>query len=92
MKFYYPAKITKNTDGSYDAVFPDLEMCSAHGADLYDVLENARSAMNDWISLELSEPDWELPSASDPSDIPTGPDEAVHQILVNYRFMEGYDE
>ncbi len=92
MKFYYPAVISRNSDGTYHARFPDLAMCEADGEDLMDVIENAKAAAYDWIDLEWKEPDPDLPAATDPADIPLKEGEAVHRILIIYRFLEGWDE
>ena len=92
MKFFYPAHIRKEADGSYHAVFPDLETCEARGDSLEDVLDRAVDAARDWIAVELEEDEPDLPSATDPADIPLGPDECVRNILINYKFSDGWDE
>ncbi|MDO4622997.1 MAG: type II toxin-antitoxin system HicB family antitoxin [Eubacteriales bacterium] len=93
MKFYYPAVVTK-TENHYHAVFPDLAMCEADGDTLDDVLENARSAAYNWIELELSEPNPNLPASSDKYDLRenAAENQTVHEILVIIRLMEGWEE
>ena len=92
MKFYYPTKVKKETEERYLAVFPDLETCTAVGSSLEDVLDRATDAARCWIEVELEEDEPHLPPATDPVDIPHGPDESVHMILVNIKAWDGWDE
>ena len=92
MKFYYPAVITPEQDGRYHAVFPDLETCEAFGDTLDEVLDEAVEAASCWIEAELAEEEPDLPSATDPVDIPLSSGAFVRNILVNYRFSEGWEE
>lgn len=92
MKFIYPAVFHKNETGTYEVYFPDLECCYAKGETLDDAVENANEAAYDWISLELSEEDVQLPYVTDVSDIVLKEGEVVRQISVNIRFYEGWDE
>ena len=92
MKFIYPGIISEKEDGSVHVRFPDLEMCEAWGRDLEEALENAKEAERNWIELELSEQDFELPSKSMLSELSLKPNESVRNISVNIRLMEGYDE
>lgn len=91
MKFFYPARIQKEADGSYKAVFPDLYMCEAKGRSYEEVLENAKEAERNWIQLELEE-DEELPRKSEPEEIRLKEDDIVQNVSVTIRLMEGYDE
>ena len=61
MKFIYPAIFSKTTEGTFEARFPDLECCTATGETLDDCIENANQAAYDWIYVELTEFDSELP-------------------------------
>ncbi len=92
MKFFYPVVIEKMNNGTFHAVFPDLEQCEAFGDSLEDVLDRATDAAAAWIEVELQEEDPNLPSATDPADIPAGPDRFIRNILVNYKFTDGWDE
>lgn len=92
MKFIYPAIIRKTENGCYHAFFPDLEDCHAEGDTIDEAVENANAAAFDWLSLELSEEDCELPSISDESDMPLEEGDLVRNISVNIRFYEGWDE
>lgn len=92
MKFIYPAVFRKAEDGTYQGYFPDLECCYAKGDTLEEAVENANEAACDWISLELSEEEPDLPYITDANDIPLKEGEVVRQISVNIRFYEGWDE
>ena len=91
MKFVYPA-IIKPTENGYHAYFPDLAMCEADGEDLDEVLRNARQAMFDWIDLELSEDDPDLPYVTDESDMELPEGAFVRNVMITYRFHVGWDE
>ncbi|MDO5135575.1 MAG: type II toxin-antitoxin system HicB family antitoxin [Eubacteriales bacterium] len=92
MKFIYPAVFRQREDGKFTAFFPDLECCTATGDTLEDAVERANEAANDWISLELSEEDPQLPPVSEPSDLSLSEGDIVRNIAVNIRFYEGWDE
>ena len=92
MKLIYPAVFHKTEEGRYKGYFPDLECCYAEGDTLDEAVENANEAATDWISLELSEEEVQLPYITDVSDIPLKEGEVVRQISVNIRFYEGWDE
>lgn len=92
MKFTYPAIIRKTEEGSYQAVFPDLECCEAVGLSLDEVVEKANEAAYNWIELELSEDDGELPPITDVRDMELKEGELVRNICVNIRFRDGWDE
>lgn len=92
MKFIYPAVFKKEENGTYHGYFPDLECCEATGDSLDDAIDNANAAAYDWISLELSEEDCQLPTVTDPSDMDLKDGEIVRNISVNIRFYEGWDE
>ena len=92
MKFYYPAVVRKEPDGRFHAVFPDLATCEAYGSSMDDVLDRAVDAARCWLEAELEEEEPDLPSAADPADIPIAPGETVRNILINYRFTDGWEE
>ena len=54
--------------------------------------DNANEAAYNWISLELSEDDCNLPSVSDKEDMELQEGDIVRNISVNIRFYEGWDE
>ena len=84
MKFIYPAVFRKTETGTYKGY--------AEGETLDDAIEKANEAAYDWISLELSEDDGELPSVSDKEDMELQEGDIVRNISVNIRFYEGWDE
>ena len=92
MRFIYPAVFRKTEDGTYEGHFPDLECCYAKGDTLEDAVDNANEAAYNWLSLELSEEDCNLPSVSDESDMDLQDGDVVRNISVNIRFYEGWDE
>ncbi len=92
MKFIYPVIVKQREDGVFHARFPDLAMCEAEGSSMMDVLRNATAAAHDWIALEMEEDEPDLPPATDPEDIHPAEGESVRQILVIYRFQDGWDE
>ncbi len=92
MTFIYPVVLTKKEDGSFEGEFPDLEMCSCAGATLQDALDDAQLAAYNWIDLELHEEDPVMPSVSDPQDIVLKEGQEVRNIMVHYRYTEGWDE
>lgn len=92
MKFIYPAVFRKSEDGGFQGFFPDLCCCNAKGDTLEEAVENANEAAFDWITLELSEEEPELPPVSDVSDLKLERDDIVRNIQVNIRFMDGWDE
>ena len=92
MKFTYPAIIRKTEQGPWHAVFPDLECCEAEGDTIEEAVERANEAAYDWISLELSEDDGQLPAITDVRDMDLEEGDVVRNICVNIRFTDGWDE
>ena len=105
MKFTYPAVIGKEENGSWKAVLPDLACCEAVGDTLDDAIEEVNAAVYDWISLELSEDEADLPPVSDMDEVNLPPisdprdleqhlkeGQQVRQICVNIRLFDGWDE
>lgn len=92
MKFIYPAVFRKNENGTYQGFFPDLECCCVEAATLDDAIDKANDAAYDWISLELSEEEPNLPSISDEADMDLQEGDIIRNISVNIRFYEGWDE
>ena len=94
MKFIYPAVFHKTEEGHYKGYFPDLECCYGEGETLDEAIESANEAARDWITLELSEDEVNLPPISDPRDLEQHLKEGqqVRQICVNIRLFDGWDE
>lgn len=86
-KYIYPAIFTKEEDGGYSVVFPDLESCYTCG----DTLEQAMDMAEDCLALVLYgyETDQkEIPVASSIDSISTNSDEFVSLIkcdTLSYR-------
>lgn len=92
MRFIYPAVFHKTEDDKYKAHFPDLECCYAEGDTLEEAVDNANEAASNWISTELMEEDWDLPSISDESDISLEDGDVIRNIAVTIRLRDGWDE
>lgn len=92
MTFIYPVVLTKTEDGRWEGEFPDLDMCRCSGATLQDALEDARLQAFNWIDLELQEEDPRMPLVSDAEDLDLKEGQEVRNIMVHYRFTEGWDE
>lgn len=94
MRFYYPAIVTKNPDGSCHADFPDLEMCQADGYNEDDCLDKAKDALYNWIDVELQEEEPDLPPASDADELEkkVGDNQFVRTVMIIYRILEGWEE
>ena len=91
MQFIYPA-IIKEKENGFHVRFPDLAMCEAEGDSLTEALDNAREAMEGWIRAELEEDDPQFPPLSDEEDLDLEEGEFVRNVLVIYRFYDGWDE
>ncbi len=92
MKFTYPAVFRKQEDGSVYGFFPDLACCEVTAGDLEDCLEKAYDAAYNWIELELSEDEPQLPGVSEPSDLELQEGDEVRSIGITMRLFEGWDE
>ena len=92
MKFIYPAVFRPTEDKKYNAFFPDLACCEAKGDTLDDAIENENAAAYDWIYVELTEFDSELPPITDPDDLVLSDNETLRNISVNIRLTDGWDE
>lgn len=92
MTFIYPVILTKKEDGGWSGEFPDLEGCRCEGKTLLDTLDEARLAAYNWIDLELQEDAPSMPYVTDLEDIETLPGQEVRNIMVHYRYTEGWDE
>lgn len=92
MKFIYPAVFEKVDEKNYKGYFPDLESCYASGDSLMEAMDDAREAAYNWISVELEDPDGQMPPITDEKDIDLKENEVVRNIMVNIKFMEGWEE
>ena len=92
MTFTYPVIVTRKEDGTFEGEFPDLAMCTCSGKTLFDCLEDAREQAFNWIDLELNEDDPHMPAVTDLHEIQAGEGQEVRNIMIHYRFFEGWDE
>ncbi len=92
MTFIYPVVVTKHDDGSYTGEFPDLKMCYCRGGSLQDCLDDAQQAAYNWIELELTEDDPQMPHVTDIADLTLDKNQEARNIKVHFRMMEGWDE
>ena len=92
MKFVYPAVFRQTEEGTFQAYFPDLDHCEVQGETLNECIEQANEAAYNWIYVELTEFDFELPPISEPDDIELKEGESIRNISVNIRFTDGWDE
>lgn len=92
MTFAYPAVIHQTETGTFKAVFPDLASCEAEGDDLNECLENAYHAMYDWLYVELTEFEGDLPPISHAEDLSLRENEFVRNISAIMRLTDGWDE
>ena len=92
MTFIYPVVLTRRQDGSWGGEFPDLKMCRCEGRTLHEALEDARLQAYNWIDLELQEENPVMPHVSDEEDLDLKEGQEVRNIMVHYRYTEGWDE
>lgn len=90
MKFAYPAIFTVDENGRYHVIFPDLEGCTAEGADLEEAIEKAKEAEEAWIRVELEE-SWELPGISHEADLELPQGAFVRDVAVRIKLVDDYD-
>lgn len=92
MTFTYPAVFTPHEhDKGYHAEFPDLECCEVDGPDLEDAIENARDAAQNWIMVELTEFEGDLPFSSHVDDIPLKEGQLVKMISTKIKLLPDND-
>ena len=91
MMFYYPAVFHEKEDGTYNAYFPDLAMCTAEGDTLDECINDAIEACRSWIMVEL-EDSMDLPPVSYEEDIALAPGDFIRTIGVTIRLYVGWDE
>ncbi len=92
MTFIYPAVFTPHeNDKGYHAVFPDLECCEADGRDLEEAIENARDAALDWLTIEITEYEGDVPFSTAAEDIEIKDGELLKQIMVRVKLLPDND-
>jgi antitoxin HicB len=63
MKIEYPLRVHRAEEGGFWAEFPDLPGCITEGDTLEETLNNAREALNGWITSRF-ERGFKVPAAS----------------------------
>ena len=91
MTFTYPAVITPMENGKVHASVPDLVGCTAEGNDLFDALEAVRVEAYEWIRIEMSEFDGDIPFSSAPEDLELQEGQSVRMIMVNVKLLPDND-
>ena len=85
MKFIYPAIFSKTTRRHLRGPFPGPGIAARQPArHLTTAFENANQAAYDWIYVELTEFDSELPPITDPDDLVLSDNETLRNISVKY--------
>ena len=92
MKFVYPAVFHKSEKERLRGLFPGPGLLRGKGETLDEAVENANEAALDWINLELSEDEVNLPPVSEVSDLELKEGDIVRNIQVTIKFMEGWEE
>jgi len=67
-KYIYPAIFTKEDEGGYSILFPDLQGCYTQGEEMQDSLEMANDVLC-FTLYDLEIENAEIPPPSDPSTI-----------------------
>lgn len=91
MKFVYPAVFIK-VKRAATRVISRICLLRGKGETLDEAVENANEAALDWINLELSEDEVNLPPVSEVSDLELKEGDIVRNIQVTIKFMEGWEE
>lgn len=82
MKYVYPAIFTKEENGAYSVLFPDLDGCYTCGDNLEDAIEMAEDALA--LNLYDREKTHEvIPAPSDMADITTNASEFINYIACD---------
>jgi predicted RNase H-like HicB family nuclease len=93
MQLIYPAVFHKNSSGTYDGYFPDLDQCTVHGETLDEATNAAIHAALEWVNVELEDEEFSgLPPVSDKEDIELKDGEFIRNIAFTLRLFDGYDE
>ena len=90
-KYVYPAIFSKEDDGKYSVVFPDIENCYTGGDDMTDALEMAE----DVLCLTLYDMEKEgktIPAPSDSKAIETDKNSIVTLLRCDTEFYRRFYE
>ena len=90
-KYVYPAIFTKEDDGKYSVLFPDIENCFTGGDDMADALEMAEDIL--CLMLYDMEKDGKaIPSPSDTKAINVENDSVVSLVRCDTEFYRRFYE
>ena len=90
MTFSYPVVITPKEKG-FLAEMPDLAGCRAEGGTLEDALQEVREEAEEWIRIEMTEFEGDLPYASHPEDLLLQEGQFVRIALVPFKLLPDND-
>ena len=90
-KYVYPAIFTKEDDGKYSVLFPDIENCYTGGDDMADALEMAEDVL--CLKLyDMEEGGRTIPAPSDSKTVETEEDGVVSLIRCDTEFYRRFYE
>ena len=90
-KYVYPAIFSKEDDGKYSVLFPDIENCYTGGDDMADALEMAEDVL--CLTLYDMEKDGKtIPAPSDCKAVETNDDSIVTLIRCDTEFYRRFYE
>ena len=90
-KYVYPAIFTKENDGKYSVLFPDIEDCYTGGDDMADALEMAEDVL--CLTLYDMEKDGKaIPAPSDCKTIGVEDDSVVSLVRCDTDFYRRFYE
>ena len=84
-KYVYPAIFTKEDDGKYSVLFPDLENCFTGGDDMADALEMAEDVL--CLTLyDMEQGKKAIPAPSDSKEIEVDKNSVVSLVRCDTEF------
>ena len=90
-KYVYPAIFTKEDDGKYSVLFPDIENCYTGGDDMADALEMAEDVL--CLTLyDMEKDEKTIPAPSDSKEIETDKSSVVSLVRCDTEFYRRFYE
>jgi len=90
-KYVYPAIFSKEDDGKYSVLFPDIESCYTGGDDMVDALEMAEDVL--CLTLyDMEKNEKTIPAPSDCKVIETDDDSIVTLVRCDTEFYRRFYE
>ena len=90
-KYVYPAIFTKEDDGKYSVMFPDIENCFTGGDDMADALEMAEDVLC-LMLYDMEKDNKPIPSPSDSKAINVKNDSVVSLVRCDTEFYRRFYE